>query len=522
VPAATPLFLTRYLTGELAPFFDLRPDETTTALSRRLVRPRAALASELRSEALRLGAPEAVLAALARLEHPESRVVVTGQQPGLLLGPAYSLSKALSAVRLARELDSDEAPVVPVFWVASQDHDTAEVDHAHLLDDEERLHRIEVPLPPEVPSGRSPFRREWLSILGDGLARVGGLPEHLAEACSLVEESSLKAETYADLFSSLLYRLLGDRGLVVLDPIRPGIAPLFAGVIERELADPRTSVSAIVAAGEELRELGFEPQLGRGKDATNLFLEEEEDGLPVRHLLRFDGRRFSTPGRDYGMAELTAVLRESPWRLTPAAGLRPVAQDAVLPTAAFLVGPGELRYLAQLRGVYRHHGVPMPLIRPRASTVVLEPPVRRILDKYGLDYRTYQAERRSALGRILLERHGHAEAFESALQRLEAESEELLRRVGGIDPTLRGTVERGRLRLERTVSLLRGKAAAALARHDPTTTRQFERLESHLFPAGTPQERLISPFSFFLKFGVQPMMALYRSVGSAGEFLLEP
>lgn len=523
VPAATPPFVTRYLAGELASFFELKPHDTHGALARRLDRPRAALARELSREAERLGAPPAALASLELLAEPESRAVVTGQQPGLLLGPAYTLSKAVSAVRLARELTSDHAPVVPVFWVAGQDHDTAEVDHAHLLDGGESLHRMELPLPDGVPSGRLPFRHEWRELICQQLARVGGRPEHLADACQLVEECCHGAESYADLFSGLLYRLLGDQGLIVLDPTRPGIAALFGGMLERELAEPRVTVEAITAAGDRLRRVGLEPQLGRGRDATNLFIDEPgDDGLPYRHLLRFDGRLFSTPTRQYQVAELQSLLREEPWRITPAAGLRPAVQDAVLPTAAFIVGPGELRYLAQLRGVYEHHDVPMPLIRPRATSVVLEPPVRRILERYGLEYREYAAQRKEAFERVLLERHGHGEAFEDALRRLEVEAGELLRHVGAVEPTLERTVERSRVRVERTIGLLRGKAAAALLRNDAITRRQLGRLESQLFPADTPQERLISPFSFFLKFGRQPMMELYRTIGSSGEHLLEP
>ncbi|MEX2542874.1 MAG: bacillithiol biosynthesis cysteine-adding enzyme BshC [Trueperaceae bacterium] len=523
MPAATPPFLTRYLAGELASFFDLKPNETIAALARRLERPRVALAAELSREAQRLGAPPEAHASLELLADPQSRVVVTGQQPGMLLGPAYSLAKAMSAIRLARELHSEHAPVVPVFWIAGQDHDTDEVDHAHLLDGEERLHRLEVPLPAGVASGSVPFRQEWLELMVDQLRRVGGRPEHVADACRLVEECSRGAESFADLFSGLIYRLLGQEGLLVLDPTRPGIAALFGEVLERELAEPTVTVDAITAAGDQLRRIGLDPQLGRGHDATNLFIDEPgDDGLPHRHLLRFDGRSFSSPTRKYQPAELQSLLREEPGRVTPAAGLRPVAQDAVLPTVAFVVGPGELRYLAQLRGVYGHHAVPMPLIRPRATTVVLEPPVRRILEKYGLDYGQYEAQRERAFERVLLERHGHSDAFEEALRRLEVESEELLRRVGAIDTTLEGTVERSRIRVERSIELLRGKAGEALLRNDAITRRHLGRLESHLFPSGSPQERLMSPFSFFLKFGVRPMMDLYRTTGSSGEHLLEP
>lgn len=522
MPAASRPFVERYLAGELAPFFEVHPGDTRSALARRPERPRAALAAALRREAERLAAPEAVFAALERLAHPESRVVVAGQQPGLLLGPAYTLSKAISALTLARELDSEDAPVVPIFWVAAQDHDTEEIDHAHLLDGQESLHRLELELPVGVPAGSMPLRSEWTRKICEGLQRAGGRREYLQEVLELVTTSAAVAESYADLSSALLYRLLGPDGLIVLDPTRPGLAPFFCAVLERELDYPLASVTAINEAATDLRELGLEPQLGRGREATNLFIEEDDEGLTRRQLLRYDGRSFHTSRRSYSGSELKTLLCEEPGRITPAAGLRPVTQDAVLPSAAFVVGPGELRYLAQLRGVYQHHDVAMPLIWPRASAVVLEPPTRRILQRYDLDYPTYAAAPDEALERALLRRHGHAESFEGALARLEAETEQLRRHVEAIDPTLKGSVERSRARVEQVIVLLREKAAAALSRQDHTTRRQFERLEAQLFPAGIPQERCLSPFSFFLKFGIEPMMSLYRTLPASGEHLLEP
>ncbi|HEX7003419.1 MAG TPA: bacillithiol biosynthesis cysteine-adding enzyme BshC [Trueperaceae bacterium] len=522
MPAHSRPLSERYLAGELAPFFQLPPGDLDAAVSRRLDRPRQEVAAALRAEAERLRAPRQVEEALDRLAHPRSRVVVTGQQPGLLVGPAYTLSKALSAIALARELDSDEAPVVPVFWNASQDHDTGEVDHAYLLDGQEQLQRLALDLPAAVPFGRIPFEAEWTLRICRGLKAVAGRPEHLEEALKLVTGAATSAQSYADFCSALLYALLGEQGLVILDPTRPGVAPFFCGVLERELQSPLASTVAINEAGERLRGVGLEPQLGRGREATNLFIEEETDGLPRRELLRFDGKEFRTSHRSYERNELAAIIREQPGRVTPAAGLRPVTQDAVLPTAAFVVGPGELAYLAQLRGVYELHDVEMPLVWPRASVVVLEPPVKRILGRYGLAYDEYATAPEEVLRRVLLELTGHAESFEAALERLAAEIESLNRHVAAIDPTLEGTVERSRMRLERTIELLREKTAGALMRRDGTTRRQFSRLEAHLFPAGRPQERVLSPFSFFLKFGSGPMMELYRTVGASGEHELAP
>ncbi|MEJ2356926.1 MAG: bacillithiol biosynthesis cysteine-adding enzyme BshC [Deinococcales bacterium] len=511
-------FLDRYRSGDLSEFFDLPAGDVEAAL--RIPRPgdRLALAAAMREHARRLGAPEAVHRSLDRLEHPESRVVVAGQQTGLLLGPAYSLTKAITAVRLAQRLDREERPVVPVFWLASQDHDTAEVDHAHLLDGEERLHHLSVSLPADAPAGRVPLTGTMLRSVERGLDGLRPASPFLDEVVALLEETAESATTYADWFAALLYRLLGDQGLALFDPMTERAATLLRPVLERELARPEASVAEVNAAARRLRRLGVDPQLGRGADATNLFLEVPGGGVPRRVLLRHEGRHFRLEGRVLSVEEVRARLDDDPAALTPAAGLRPVVQDSVLPTAAGVLGPGELRNFAQLRGVYAAHGVPMPLVWPRATATVLEPPVGRILDKYGLDVAGFQADPYGCLGRVLLERSGHGERFRATGDELERLMDQLFDEVEGIDPTLQGAVDRGRGYLETTLRRLRGKAAEALARQDEITRSQFGRLRSHLLPLGQPAERVLSPFSHILKFGIAPTLAAYTSIQAEGDF----
>jgi len=511
-------FLDRYRSGDLSEFFDLPAGDVDSAL--RVPRPgdRLALAAAMREHARRLGAPEAVHRNLDRLEHPESRVVVAGQQTGLLLGPAYTLSKAITAVRLAHRLDREERPVIPVFWLASQDHDTAEVDHAHLLDGEERLHHLSVSLPADAPAGRVPLTQGMLRSVEDGLDGLRPRPPFLDEVVTLLREAAGAATTYADWFAGLLYRLLGDQGLALFDPMTESAAALLRPVLERELARPEASVAEVNAAARRLRRLGVDPQLGRGANATNLFLEVPGGGVPRRVLLRHEGRHFRIEGRVLSTEEVRARLDDDPAALTPAAGLRPVVQDAVLPTAAVVLGPGELRYFAQLRGVYAAHGVPMPLVWPRATATVVEPPVARILDKYGLDVAAFQAAPDGCLERVLLDRSGYGERFRSTGEELERLMDRLFDQVEGIDPTLQGAVDRGRGYLETTLRRLRGKAAEALARQDDITRAQFARLRSHLLPLGQPAERVFSPFTHILKFGISPTLAAYTSIQAEGEF----
>jgi bacillithiol synthase len=504
-------FLDAYQTGQLNSFYALAPDDTASALSLPRRGNRSELVRALGRYAETLRAPKAVLKNLERLEHPEAKAVVTGQQAGLLLGPNYTLSKAVTAINLAKELSTAEREVVPIFWLASQDHDVAEVNHAYLFDMNEELKRLELPLPGNTPVGRIQINPEWLNSIISELKRLN-VPEHnRQDVLALLERTASRATTFADWFAAILYALLGEQGLIVVNPVEADVAKLFRPILEAELLRPETSGQAINEAGERLSSLGYEPQLNRAKDATNLFLEE--NGL--RQLLRVEGKNFFTETNEYTLRDLKQKLDEDPASITPAAGLRPITQDFILPTAISVLGPGELRYFAQLKGVYEVHGVAMPLTCPRATMTVLEPPVVRIMEKFKLTFADVQdlAKRRDD---ILLRLHGHGKSFEETLGVLETSLEKLLNEVKAVDPTLQGSVERSEKNFRKTLEVLKSKTAKALGNRDDVYARQFRRLEQHLLPIGEPQERLISPFSFFLKFGIKPVIDLFLSLPTKG------
>lgn len=517
----SPDFLDAYQQGLLNEFFRLPPGATAAALELPRNSQRQELVAALKSYAQRLDAPAAVLENIERLSHPRSRAVVTGQQTGLLLGPTYTLSKAVTAINLARELDTPERPVVPVFWLASQDHDSNEANHTYLLDSSESLHRLKVELPSGVPVGRVEFAPEMLAAVNHGFASLNPRPRFLEEVENLLTESGAVAHSYSDWFAAILMRFLGGAGLIPLDPLEPDLARLAGSVLRAEIAEPELSSEAINDAGLHLKRLGYEPQLGRGANATNLFIELTLDGQLRRELLRYRGGHFMAAGEKFSAAELLARLEDDPTCITPAAGLRPITQDAILPTALFVIGPGELKYVAQLRGVYEQHDVAMPLVHPRASATVLEPAAARLLNGFGLSATDFVKDPAGQLERILLERHRYAARFSATAYELEAIFQKLLVDVEQIDVTLTGTVTRGRKHLESTLRRLREKSAAALAQRDSTTTRQFERLSAHLLPLGDPAERTLSPFSHVLKFGLEPLVERFLAMETSGAQVLE-
>ena len=491
-------WLEAFQTGTLTKFHRLLANDTNAALETEHALDHVELERCLSLYLARLKAPKASLANAKRIAHPSSRVVMTGQQAGLLLGPAYTISKAVNAILLARELDSETRPVIPVFWVASQDHDVAEVASTYFLGLDEELRKLELPLPQNQAIARIALKQEWLEQTLAFIKEIPATTEHQNWILKEVEAAFHASSNFADWFAGILLRLLGEHGLVVFDPMDINLAPLFKAQIKLELAAPLTSSEAIEQAAQKLEQLGFSPQLRRAAGATNLFLEGE-DGL--RRLLKFDGKSF-TADRNYSQPELEAILELDPSRITPAAGLRPTLQDAVLPNAINVLGPGELAYHLELNGVYQLHGVPQPLLHPRMTVTIIEPPVKRMLAKYGLSAAEFQKNGIELLTQKLFEQTSASQNIQSELanimQAFERMEHELLAFEAGFAKNVWRTKSKVRFQVE---NRLTSKLAAAYVRANTDTKNQLIRLERHLMPDGEPQERRISFLSHLIKFG---------------------
>ncbi len=507
------IFKGLYNTGQLSEFYRLKPQNYQEALQTKRTFDRALLTQALEAYARDLDAPKAVFESLEQLNNANSRAVVTGQQVGLLLGPTYTLSKAISAIKLAKKLSQEAQPVVPIFWLASQDHDSAEINHNYLLDMSEQLTRLEIPLPEGVVAGHIKLEKRWLEQIVNEIHSLKFPKAYSERVINVLQETADYTRSIADWFAGLLYRLLGGEGLIIINPLDIRVAPLFKNILQNELHNPLVSSKVINETGSKLWDLGVEPQLGRSESASNLFLEEDDSR---RYLLRFENKTFYSELNSYKLNDLLSILEEDPNRLTPAAGLRSIVQDYVLPTAAMVVGPGELRYIAQLKGVYELHGVEMPLIQPRMFVTVIEPPVKRIMDKFGLTLDELAQDFLGARAEVLLELSGHGEVFKKQLITLETSILEMLENIEMIDPTLKPLIIRSEARLQRMLNNLKHKSTTALLKQDSITKDQFERLRVQLFPNDVPQERLLSPFSFFLKFGIEHVLNAFLELPFEG------
>lgn len=499
--------LEAYRSGQLLHLHRLQSSDFTSALETKRDVPRTALVQALLEYAAHLGAPKAVLDNIKKLESDSAVTVMTGQQAGLLLGPAYSIYKAVDAILLAQKLSTAERPVLPVFWIASQDHDADEVRHAHLLDLSEVQHSISLELPKGVPIGAILLEPSYLHVVLHHLQQFDA-PEHFkTPLLELLQSTFAASKTYVEWFARLFNHLLGQYGLIVVDPMFPQIAALFGAGIQRELESPLASSASIEAAAHALETAGFTPQLRRSANSSNLFLTGE-DGQ--RRLLKFDGAIFHSE-RDYTRQELEQILHTAPTRLTPAAGLRSILADMVFPSVVNVLGPGELAYHLQLLGVYQQHNVPQPLMSPRMNVAMLEPPVARILAKHNLSAFGFIAGDGKKLQAQLFETHAAKKRIQETLHKMMAQMEALSSDLVLLEQGFSKNVERTQSAVHFQLGeKLPRKLSAALARADGDLGQHLLRLGKHLLPDGVPQERQNSFLEFVLKFGDLPIKRLLQ------------
>jgi bacillithiol synthase len=500
------------LSSHRLPFSDF-----SAALETKRIVNREALSKAVLEYVQSLGAPKAVLENAKLLAHPESLTIMTGQQAGLLLGASYTISKAVDAILLAKRYSSAERPVLPVFWVASQDHDAEEVRHAFFLDLSEVEHHISLDLPKGVPIGAIALEPQFLETVLQHLRNFDAPEVFKTPLLEMLEKTFVESKNYAEWFSRILMVLLGQYGLLIVDPLFPSIAALFATGFEQELESPLASSVVIEEAALQLEAFGVTAQLRRGEHATNLFLT----GLDgQRRLLKFNGSEFLAE-RTYSKTELLGILKTSPWRLTPAAGLRSILADSVFPSVVNVLGPGELAYHLQLLEVYKLHDVPQPLMSPRLSLTIIEPPVKRILEKHHLTAREFQQGRGEQLRLQLFETHQAKtrilSTLEQNMQQIESLSNDLTQLETGFSKSVWRMQAAMRYQLEHK---LPKKLQAALLRTDTDLQSQLLRLEKHLLPSGMPQERHNSFLEYILKFG---SVALERvlTLEPSGVFELE-
>ncbi|HWB33086.1 MAG TPA: bacillithiol biosynthesis cysteine-adding enzyme BshC [Acidobacteriaceae bacterium] len=477
----------------------------------------AALADALEQQSREFGASGAMLANIAKLR-AGARAIVTGQQVGLLGGPLLTLHKAATAVARARQATAASGVEhVPVFWLASEDHDIEEVNQAALLTKNtvETL-RLGVKPATETPVGDVALGE----AMGPVLERASELLSYAPVTELLQECYGASGATFASAFARLMTRLFADHGLIVMDAAGRDFHALGASALRAAIEQAEELEAALLARTNELESAGYHAQVLVKPGASLLFLVSEVDGAKTRQPLKRlpDGTWKAGNGsgaKSLTTAELLAILEESPERLSPNALLRPVFQDTILPTTAYIGGPAEVAYFAQSAVLYERVLQRVTPILPRMSATVLEPAIAAVMAQQEVslpDAMTTPDELAQRLGAraMPIEAKRRLAAAGNALDEALTAAQSYM---GSLDTGLGQAAEVSASKMRYQMDRLRRLAATYELNKEQSLKKHADAMALHLFPEGHPQERVIA--------GAWFVAAWQAAKGDAGAGLID-
>ena len=453
------------------------------------------------------GASEETLGHIQRLSESDCIAVVTGQQAGLFGGPLYTIYKALSAVKLADCLTQRGVKAVPVFWIASEDHDFDEVATAQFIDRDCTLASVSVSKEIHaegLPVGRAILNESITSTVED-LLRSLPQSEFVNELRSLLSGSYQPQRTFSDAFARAMTRLTGPRGLILLDPLDHDLKALAAPIYSEAARRAPRIAKAIVDRSRELEAAGYHAQVTPSENAFPLFLHDEKGARQA--LTKNDAGKYQAKSANqndaYTAEELADWAQREPDRFSPNVTLRAVVQDYLLPTIAYYGGSAEIAYFAQTAEVYRILDRPATPILPRTSLTFVEKHTWRSLERYGIRFQDFFQGPDLVTARVVTNYLGKetSSAFEHTTETFSKELDDLQKQLRRVDPTLADALEKGRRKIKYQIDGLRTRFNRAQVARDEAVHRQLDHAFDLLYPQKTLQERKIGVVSFIARHG---------------------
>jgi bacillithiol synthase len=456
------------------------------------------------------GASERTQANIERLRNG-ALAAVTGQQVGLFGGPLFSIFKALSAVKLAAGASAAGVDCVPVFWLATEDHDLAEVNHVSLATAQGRPERVSVETHgvEDAPVGTIRFGAEIDAVVEHAASLLGD-----SEVTTWLRAAYRSGETLGSGFARLFARLFADWGVILLDPDDSGFhelaKPLFRAAIERapELDE------ALLARGKAIEAAGYHQQVKVTAATTLLFEVKHGARTALRRKGNGTGAEFLSGHEKLSARQLLERIDEAPENFNPNVLFRPVVQDYLLPTLVYTGGAAEVAYFAQVGVVYEKLLGRVTPVLPRFSATLVEAKCERILSRYKLTlpelFQGAEKVREFIAARSLPP--DLQARFGDAYERVEGSMTALRDSLGKLDSTLIGAADHARMKMWYHVSRLHGQAARAEIRRNEVIGRHADALSNALFPNKILQEREIAGVSFVARDGPGLLAALYEKI----------
>ncbi|MCQ6279763.1 bacillithiol biosynthesis cysteine-adding enzyme BshC [Bacillus sp. EB600] len=513
---ATNRFASNYLkqSTEIQPFFHYRFDQLSDDLERLAELnnrsfQRKEIARHIENFMERFPSSPSIKHSIEKLKQDNSVVVIGGQQAGILTGPLYTLHKVISIIKLAEEKEKVlNVPVVPVFWIAGEDHDYQEVNHVFIPIQQKADKRI---FPQKVLQKKMVsdivLNKDIALTWARHLIGTFGETNHTASLLTFIENQLEKSTTFVDFFANIIMELFKDYGLLIIDSGDHKLREHEKEILYNQIENHDSITSLLLEQQKQIRDKGFPNAIETNDQAANLFYYDQR--LNERILLEFDRRQDLFVGRNgsisFSKTELVELAANDPAKLSNNVVTRPLTQEWLFPTLAFIAGPGEISYWAELKQVFEHFDLKLPPIVPRLNITLLDRSIETDIADLKLKLsdvlsRGTELEREQFLQSI--KDQEVEELFTGVKADVQAQYRKVEEKTEKLDRGLLPLVIKNEQNLLKQIAFLEAKLEESVQSRHQIIFNKYARVDLALRPGGVPQERVWNIFAYLNQYGL--------------------
>ncbi|WP_428908748.1 bacillithiol biosynthesis cysteine-adding enzyme BshC [Niallia sp. Krafla_26] len=442
---------------------------------------------------------------LLKLTDDQSVVVIGGQQAGILTGPLYSIHKVISIIAFAKQKEAElNIPVVPVFWIAGEDHDFQEVNHIY-MEKEGKIQKVTYPekvLEKKMVTDIELNREQCYKWVEEIIGELGET-DYTNELLQFMKDSIERSKTFVDFFANIIMELFKKEGLLIIDSGFSGLRSLEKEIFISQIEQASKITDSVKVVQKSLNDNGYQPSIDISDQASNLFYYDEAN--QERILLEFEIDEQMFYGKN-GMVRLTKeellqIATEFPTKLSNNVVTRPITQELLFPTLAFIAGPGEIAYWAELKQAFELFSIKMPPIIPRLNITIVDRSVGTDLEELNLSIENVLVNGIETYEKEFLEHVKDQELeqlFQSAKDELLAQYQLIEDK---IDKGLAPLFNKNREIILDQIHFMEQKSNEAIRNKHEVVLNKYKRVENKLFPLHSPQERILNPLPFLNAYG---------------------
>lgn len=428
---------------------------------------------------------DSILENIARLRSKKVFTVTTGHQVCLFGGPLFFFYKILSVIKLAEQLKEQNIDAVPVYWMATEDHDFEEVNHVF-------IDQTKVSWNTDQKGAVGRMKLEGISSVLDELTKRFKEDHRYQNTLEKLKTIYNEGTTLGASTRDLVQWVFGELGVVVIDADDARLKALFAKKIKAEL-EGQFSSESLSLASEQLSKLGYNAQVS-GRDVNLFYLV---DGYRERILKTANGFTTADGNHQFSQAEILDLVETNPERFSPNVVLRPLYQEVILPNLSYVGGPGETSYWLQLKEVFDRSEVPMPVVLLRDMFVISNALVEKKREQLGLEYAQWYEEKYTLINKLIRQQGSHEHLVEKHASVISDELDQMIAEVGSFEPNLSQSADTEKTRILKRLTALQKKVLRADRKRNEVTEQRIDAIKMVVEPLNTPQERVHNWLNYF-------------------------